>query len=285
MTEPQTDSLVVACADAYVLRGTVFMPRAGRDRGATVIVCPAMLVRERYYRRFALDLANRGFRAITFDQRGIGRSISSPAPAPHPRLRHWAERDLPAVLDYAEQTTPGHRLYAVGHSMGGQIPPLTEAIHRLDGIVTVGATEAWWGHWPFPYNLAILASYVALPILGRVLPVIPADRFGLGPDADGAVVRDWTRWGRHRGYLRGPFGHDLHDQDYAGRVLAYSFTDDLFGAWNAVEAIHAGYVRADLEHRHVDPPDFGARGIGHFGYFRGPASQALWDDTVQWLET
>lgn len=249
-----------------------------------MIVCPAIFVRQRFYYSFAAHLAGQGLRAITFTNRGMGISLAAERDDWAHQLRHWGELDLPAVIALARRTRPNDRLYLVGHSMGGQVAALSEAVHQLEGIVTVAATSSWWGHWPLPLNLGILAWYWMVPLVGRALRTFPAERLGLGPDVDSRLVRDWARWGRHRDYLHGPFG--LHPQmaSYEGRVLVYSFTDDgHLGCRRAVEALHSNYQRARITHRHVDPQEVGATRLGHFGYFRQDSGEPLWQQTISWI--
>ncbi|MBW2453480.1 MAG: alpha/beta fold hydrolase [Deltaproteobacteria bacterium] len=282
---PSPEPLIIDCPDGYGLRGSTFTPTGQRQRQGTVIVCPAILVRERFYHPFAAYLARRGWHVITFANRGQGLSLAAETRRWDHQLRHWGERDLPAVIDHAAGAHPDHRLCVVGHSMGGQLVALSEAVHRLAGIVTVAATAAWWGHWPFPTNLGILAGYRLASVLTRALPVFPADRFGLGPDVDARLVRDWVTWGRHRDYLAGPFGLDLHMEDYRGRLLVYSFTDDEhLGCRRAVEAIHRPYVHAEVTHHHADPRQIGVPRLGHFGYFREGLGTSLWEQTIAWMD-
>jgi predicted alpha/beta hydrolase len=275
--------VVIPCADGYVLKGTIFEPPTAPDLGATIVVCSAMLVREAYYARFSRDMAARGFRVLTCDNRGLGRSLKEQAPGFRLELRHWGELDLPATVAWAKGSAPDHRLFAVGHSMGGQLLDLSPALHSFDALVTVAATSAWWGHWPWPRSAGIRAWYAALSTVGRLLRTLPADIVGLGPNVDGNLVRDWARWGLDENYVRGPFDLRSEAAAYRGRVLAYSFADDKLGTRRAVEALHSGYASSALELRHVSPCDVGAPRIGHFGFFRGPAAPRLWQETAEWL--
>ena len=287
MTEliPLSRHVTIPCADGYRLRGTLFEPDAGEERGATIIVCSAMLVREGYYGPFARDMARRGYRVLTYDNRGVGRSLAGRTSGFRMLLRHWGELDLPAAVAWARLTAPEHRMFAVGHSMGGQLVDLSPALHGFEAVVTVAATAGWWGHWPMPFSAGILAWYLAISVFGRALRKVPAALLGLGPDVDANLVRHWARWGRHRDYIRGPFGMRSEGAAYEGRVLALSFSDDKLGVRRAVEALHRVYPRAALELRHVHPRDIGAAHIGHFGFFRGRAAPKLWEQTAAWLET
>lgn len=277
--------VVIHCSDGYALQAADFAPASASARQATVIICPAIFIRQRFYSRFAAYLARSGYHALTLTNRGMGRSLAAETRRWDHWLGHWAELDLPAVLAHARAARPADRLFVVGHSMGGQLVGMSPVVHQLDGIVTVAATAAYWGHWPWPMKLAILAWYNAIPLLGRALPSFPASRLGVGPDVDSRLVRDWARWGRHPRYLHGPFGLQSQMQNYRGRVLAYSFDDDRrLGCRAAVEALHVCFHRARLTHRHVAPNEVGADWLGHFGYFRQATGQRLWEQTVQWIE-
>jgi predicted alpha/beta hydrolase len=273
--------LTLQCADGVVLSGTVFEP-AGEPLGITVVVCGAVFVRERFYARMAEHLADRGCRVVTFANRGSGRSWTGQGA---PRLLDWGLKDLPAAIQWALGSEPGDRLFVVGHSMGGQLVGMSSAVHALEGVITVAATEAWWGHWPRRTKAAILAAFVGIPVLGRMSSSFPADRSGLGPNLASSVVRDWARWGRTRGYLWAQTGRAGEMSTYRGRVLALSFSDDeLLGCANAVDALHRRWTSADIERRHVQPRDLGVGSIGHFGWFRKDAGPAAWDDALAWMD-
>lgn len=277
--------ITIRCEDGYVLHGSRWEPEEPAQPTATVIICPALFVRQRFYSRFAAFLAGQGLRVICFANRGMESSLTAEQRPWRHKLQHWGERDLPAVIAQARGDNPGHRLFVVGHSMGGQLVGLSRAALELDGIVTVAATHAWWGHWSWPWGLGILAWYGGLvPLLGRALKVFPADSFNLGPGVASPLVRDWARWGRHPDYIFGPFGVRSHMGAYRGRVLAYSFTDDSrLGCRAAVDALHHHYTSATLTRRHVDPRELGQRAVGHFGYFRKGSGSKLWQETVSWI--
>ena len=274
--------LAIRCADGYRLRALEFHPR--QSRGVTVIVAAAMMVRRRFYTRFAAWMAEHGVHAVTFANRGSGESLALETGSWDHRLEHWGQLDLPAVIEHVRAERPRDRIFVVGHSMGGQIVGLTESLHDLDGVITVAATAAWWGNWPLPDRLWILAWHTAIPLIGRALPIFPAGRLGLGPDTRSEVVRGWAKWGRHPAYLYGPFGLEHHTATYEGRVLAYSFTDDEhFGCLHAVEALHERFTAAEVTMDHVDPRRFGVRSIGHFGYFQAGVGTPVWSHTLDWI--
>lgn len=285
MTSPPPYPITVDCEDGYTLHGRCWEPTRAAPPASTVIICPALFVRQRFYASLASYLAQNGFRVLCLANRGMESSLAAEDRTWRLRLKDWGERDLPAIIASARADNPEHRLFAVGHSMGGQVVALSRAVHELHGIVTVAATAAWWGHWPFPWRLAILAWYGGLaPLLARGMSVFPAERFNLGPDVASHLVRDWARWGRHPDYFFGPFGVRPHMAEYRGRVLAYSFTDDQrLGCEAAVEALHRRFTSAPITRRHVDPAELGVSALGHFGYFRRRTGLRLWEETVRWM--
>ncbi len=273
--------ITIRTEDGYRLQGHHFAPV--ESRGITVVINAAIFVRQRFYFSFARWLASQGIHAVTFSNRGMGQSLTSEDRTWHHELRHWGERDLPAVMAWARRARPDDRLFLVGHSMGGQLAAMTDHVHDLDGIVTVASCSAYWHLWPRPQRYGILAWYGTAAILGRVLPYFPAAHVNVGPNVASTLVRDWVRWGRHRDYLYGPFGMRPTMADYQGRVLSWSFTDDQLGILPAVEALHHHYTQAQLSRRHVHPSEIGATSIGHFKWFREATGRPLWEQTVDWM--
>jgi predicted alpha/beta hydrolase len=273
--------MTITTEDGYALAAHHFEP--SEPCGITVMVSPAVLVRQRFYFGFARWLAERGVRVITYSNRGMGLSLAGEQGAWHHELRHWGERDVPAVIAWARANSPRDKLFLVGHSMGGQVVALSDAVHELDGIITVAATSAYWRHWPRPRRYGILAWYGLAPVIGRIVSTFPTERAGLGPDMRSTLVRDWVRWGRHPDYLFGPFGMRPKMNEYEGRVLAFSFTDDRFGVRAAVDDLHQHYFRARMTRRHVDPSEVGAKQIGHFAWFKEASGHVLWEQTLAWM--
>ncbi len=246
-----------------------------------MVIVPAMLTRQRFYGAFARHLAASGIAAITYSNRGVGESLAAETSTWDLQLGDWGEKDLPAVIGHARAAHPNDRLFVVCHSMGGQIVALSDAVHELDGIVTVAATSAWWGHWPRRVRYGILAWYTALPFLGRALDPFPAGRFGVGPDTRGTLVRTWARWGRAPGYVQDVrFGFRSRAAEFEGRVLAWSFADDPhLGYLKAVQVLHRDYRH--LTHVHHDPRP---GSVGHFGFFRERTGALLWARTTAWMD-
>jgi predicted alpha/beta hydrolase len=86
-----------AARDGYRLAGTLYRPRSPNRRA--VLFQAAAGVKQEYYGKFAEYLASRGFAALTFDYRGIGRSRPAKLRGFKARMRDWAELDIGGALD------------------------------------------------------------------------------------------------------------------------------------------------------------------------------------------
>ena len=62
-----------------------------------------------------------------------------------------------------------------------------------------------------------------------------------------------------------------------------NFTDDELMSRSNIESLHSFYAGAPRELRRIAPRDIGQKKIGHFGFFRRRAADALWPLAGQWL--
>jgi predicted alpha/beta hydrolase len=74
-----------------------------------------------------------------------------------------------------------------------------------------------------------------------------------------------------------------HFDELTGPLLALSFADDRLAPIEAVSKLASYYTRAAVSREHIDPLTVGLSSIGHFGFFRERARQALWERAAAWL--
>lgn len=108
MRHPEPVQESVLARDGQPLSATRFEPVD--DAAATVLVSPAMAVGQGFYADFAAALARRGFRAVTFDYRGVGRSRGErPLRRWRTTVRTWASLDYAGVVDSVVERWPTRR--------------------------------------------------------------------------------------------------------------------------------------------------------------------------------
>jgi len=269
--------VTLTAADGYRIGATVF---GSGERAA--LIMPATGVPQTYYAKFAQHLAERGFLALTFDYRGIGKSLHQDIRKVRARMRDWAMLDAPAAFDFLGD----RRIVVVGHSFGGQALGLLPHPERIAAALVVGSQSGYWKHWP-PLGRAWMwpVTHFALPGVARLRGYFPGSRLGFGEDLPAGVAIEWASWCRNPTYLVGALRAEDSYARFTAPIRAYALSDDAFAPAGAVQALLDLYPASKSEIRRVHPRDVGAERIGHFGFFRESFRDTLWREAAQWLET
>ncbi len=279
---------LVTCDDVR-LTGRRFAS-SGRVK-AVVVVPTAMGVAQDFYAPFAQFLAGHGFATLTFDYRGMGRSV----PAAYRRslrgfnadLFDWAERDYNTALKNARAWYPDVPLLVVGHSLGGQLPGLLPDNHLIDGLMTVAAGNGYWpDNAPQTKRVVWLMWFFAVPLCTRLFGYFPGKKLRMVGDLPKGVIYQWAKWCRTPHYFIDAAGKPMHDgfEKLRMPMLSLSFTDDEMMSRRSIDSLLGFYKNAQLERRYIAPQEIGAPRIGHFGFFRPQFQATLWQQALAWLE-
>jgi len=287
----------VRTADGWTLPVTVTSPGLGA-RG-TVVICSALGVPRQFYGAFARALCLAGWRAVTFDYRGIGDALASgPLPSPSPRFADWGRRDIDAVLKWVHDTLvpegcSGRRLVVLGHSAGGQLAGLAPHIVHADALVHVAVSLANARLWPWRGALGRLQFgwlvRVRIPLAVRAARggCLPLAAVGMGPmSMPATILGDWARFTRQRGYLFAPRA-GLDTARFARLnvpLLAWGFDDDPLAPARAIDALIERFPAARVTRRQVGGAALRDKGVGHMGFFRASSGVPWWRETVAWLD-
>jgi predicted alpha/beta hydrolase len=287
MTMPNNPDLTLTTRDQVTLGAALFESTTSNQRA--VLINTAMGVKQSYYAEYAAYLAEQGFTVLTYDYRGIGRSKPDVLRGYKANLLNWAVDDQTAAIQYLTQCYPTHKLFVVGHSLGGQIAGLTPEYARVAGWLGVGSQSGYWRGWDGVLQLRmILLWYIVAPALSHLYGYFPASMVGMGNNNIPAnVVLDWASAGRKPYYIRSLYSGTLNDHfaSVTAPMLLHSLTDDDFAPPRSVEALRALYPNAKTEHNSIAPQDIGVDAIGHFGFFRKQFKDSLWANTAAWLST
>jgi len=269
--------------DGFRLAGTMYRPATPNRRA--VLVQAATGVRQEYYGKFAAFLASRGFSALTFDYRGIGRSRPPSLRGFRARMLDWVDKDIAGALDYLARASQGARIVGVGHSFGGQIFGLVPGNERYVAAMTVGAQSGYWRHWPGIGKAGMWALvHVVLPGVSTLNGFYPARLLGQGEDLPGGVAAEWARWCRDPQYVVGAL--EAHDAcaGFTAPMRLVTVSDDAFAPPSAVEAFLRLYPNAPKKLQPIDAEAIPGGPVGHFGFFRDRFRDSLWMDAAQWME-
>lgn len=268
--------IALTAADGYRLGARTF----GCGERA-LLVMPATGVPQSYYAKFAAYLAERGFSVLTFDYRGIGRSLSGHVRDVRARMQDWALLDAAAAFSFLAKK----RIRVVGHSFGGQALGLLPDLTRITAALFVGSQSGYWKNWPLLGRAWMWpATHLGLPLVSKLHGYFPGSRLGFGEDLPAGVALQWASWCRHPRYLIGALGVEDAYSNVQLPIRAYAITDDAFAPPSAVEALRRLYPNARWETRCVEPRDVGAKSLGHFGFFRERFRDSLWREAADWLE-
>lgn len=270
----------VEARDGFALAASCY------DAGPTdtvVLVNSATAVPRRFYQRFAAYLQAHGWSVVTYDYRGIGDSKPATLRGFDASMRDWALLDMAAVVDWIAGEIVPRRLFAVGHSFGGQALGMIDNARRIDAMVGVSAQSGYWaaqgGNEPLKVCLIVT---VVIPLLARVVGYFPWSWFARGADLPKHVALEWAGWCRNPNYLLDDKSLPLERyRAFTAPVLAYSIEDDDWGTRRAVDDMMRAY--SNVTRRHISAADYGVTRLQHMGFFREGA-EPIWQETIAWLE-
>ena len=251
---------------------------------ATLVMAGAMAVRQDFYGPLARYFAANGIHTLTFDYRGMGYSRSGSLRKVDVDVSGWAERDLNAMLFEAQAMAPRLPLLYLGHSLGGQILGVLPDAGRVKAALTVTAGSGYYKlNDRMPLRVRAL-WFAAIPALTPLFGYFPGKNLRIVGDLPRGVAWQWRRWCLHPEYLLAE-GERYRDafKRVAIPIRGYSFEDDPMIQRAAVDHLHSFYSAAQVERRHLEPKDVGARSVGHFGYFSERSRETLWRDSLDWL--
>lgn len=265
-------------SDNLQLNASYFEAKSSSNK--IVLVSPATGVRKHIYNKFAEYLNQHGFDVLTWDWRGIADNLTGRIKDNTSMMEDWAKKDLSAMINWASIHLPAHKIFAVGHSFGGQGFGMAENIDKVQSIVTVATQSGYWGHWPIKQRYKFAALwYGVIPLLSHTVGFFPMKKLGLGENLPKGVALQWASWGRNSEYMADYSGHEKMTH----KMLAFYFTDDSFAPKDAVKAIHQHYRQCQISYRKVSPRDLGIQNIGHFGFFSKVESTKLWAEVVEFF--
>ncbi len=284
---PDAQPLSFTAADGTPLSGMLYEPQAsaGASAKACVLVAGGLGIGQRFYAPFAHWLAQRGYRVLTFDLRGMG---ASRRPEHRRSLRGldadmltWARQDFAAAVMRLAEQSPDGRVALVGHSLGMHHAGMTTAAaqQRIARAVSVAAGSGYWRDWaPASRRKAPWMLHLAAPLLTPVLGWFPGKRLRMVGDLPGPAMRQWSRWCRHPEFAWGAEPDRVLPSLRAARfpIHCLSFTDDEAMTENCTRKLLAALPNAPSQLQIVAPADLGLTAIGHVGAFRSEVGAAVW---------
>lgn len=282
MADKLTISLI--CKDGTRIGTTQFKPPQAAI--GQILVAGATGVPQGFYQRFAEYATERGYVVRTLDYRGVGASAPKSLRGYRMNYLDWGRQDLAATLDDMETKHTSLPIYMMGHSYGGHGFGLMPNHHQVKKFYTFASGAGWSGHMPKSERLRVWMLWnvigpVSVPLLGYMHGKVIG-----GENLPRDVFYQWRRWCQYPHY----FFDDpttapdlIHFSDVRTPICAANAYDDAWAMPTSRDHFFKGYKNAPFSSVDIDPSAFGARGIGHMGYFR-KGSETLWENALNWFE-
>jgi predicted alpha/beta hydrolase len=270
------------------LAATLYRPNATLK--AAVMIAPATGIKQQFYHNFASYLAEQGFGVLTFDNEGIGDSLTCPLAKCDASLISWGRHDLPAVLQTLQDELPDTSYHLIGHSAGGQLIGLMPNHEALTSIFNVACSSGRIKNMTMPYRAkAMFFMDAFIPVGNLTLGYTPSDKMGMGEPLPRGVAAQWREWCNGAGYIKTAFGKTIHTQYYdevtTPALWLYFSDDDIANDKNVADMLRV-FPKIAAEKRRVEPAEFGLDEIGHMKYFSrklAAKAPALWEMATTWL--
>ena len=289
-THNQTDiyALSIMTERNQALAATVYRPKD--EVKAALMIAPATGIKRQFYHNFATYLAASGFGVLTFDNEGIGESLSSNLAKCDASLISWGRHDMPAVLDALQDEFADATYHLIGHSAGGQLIGLMPNYKALTSVFNVACSSGQIKNMDMPYKLKAMGFMDAfIPLTNLTFGYTPADKIGMGEPLPRSVARQWREWCNGAGYIETAFGKSIHTHFYDEidmPALWLGFSDDEIANSKNIDDMIRVFSKMPVEKRFFEPEEFGLNSIGHMRYFSSKTNAKapqLWQMAVDWL--
>ncbi len=272
----------------HALAATVYRPKSAVS--TAVMIAPATGIRRQFYHSFASFLAENGFGVITFDNEGIGESLSGNLAKCDASLVSWGRHDMPAVLDALQDEFPDASYHLIGHSAGGQLIGLMPNYQMLNSVFNVACSSGKIKNMDMPYKLKAIGFMGAfIPLSNLVLGYTPSDKIGMGQPLPRGVARQWREWCNGAGYIKTALDKTIHNHFYDALTMPslwLGFSDDEIANNENIDDMIRVFPKMPVEKHYLDPKDLGVSHIGHMRYFSSKThakAPQLWQMAVDWL--
>ena len=273
----------VICQDGTRISTTQYMPETITE--GHILLAGATGVPQGFYTRFAQYAVAKGFAVRTLDYRGVGASAPKTLRGYRMNYLDWGRQDLSATLEDIEARNPSQAIFMLGHSYGGHGFGLMPNHHKVKKFYTFASGAGWSGHMPQSERFKVWLMWnvigpISVPLLGYMHGKVIG-----GENLPRDVFYQWKRWCQFPHYF---FDDPTMINELAQFELvrtpikAANALDDAWAMPTSRDHFFKGYKNAPCTTVDIDPTQFGAKGIGHMGYFRR-GSERLWDDALDWF--
>lgn len=287
MTTPELKELTIKNNRGASLAATVFYPQITPTEVKTaVLLGPATGIKRQFYQPFAQFLAQQGFGVITFDNEGIGGSLTGNIKNCDASLITWGRSDMPAIFEELQNKFSNANYHLVGHSAGGQLFGLMDNHAELKSVFNVACSSGQISNMTLSNKVkARWFMEFFIPTSNLLFGYTQTDKVGMGEPLPKLVAKQWREWCNGAGYIKTAFGKTVTNHHYDAVTLPAIWInapdDHIANDANVADMIRV-FPNMQVTTKTLVPSDYGLKEIGHMKFF-SRKSQVLWDMAVEWL--
>ena len=280
------ETLEISCKDGYSLSGRFYPKQNSSQNNYPVLICPATGITQHFYQAFAEWLATQGYDVLSFDFRGIGRSLHGPVSKSEASIINWGQLDIPAAIDTLLCKTQAERVILLGHSAGGQLLGIVPNYQKVAKVIAVsGSTGHMKGLKGKTKLLAPVMFNVIFPLARITKGYGPTRAIGMGENLPKDVAKQWAQFCSKPGYVMNAIGktvfEDYHAEIDCPITVLWSSDDEIATAANVKDLLRL-YPNADTQMIELKPKSYDHKAIGHMLMFK-KSHQNLWPVIEQQL--
>lgn len=274
-------SVVIPTEAGRPLGGTLFIPE--KPIGQSILISSATGMLQKFYYAYSRHFAALGYSVLTFDYCGIGSSGGSVEMLKKntTNLVDWGRNDQAGAVRYLKNQSPKSRLTLVTHSIGGQLCGFNRGHDCIDRIIMVASQNSYWKNFEGWHRTKMWVFWnIMIPWTTPFFGYFPAKHLGLFENLPKGMAMQWREWGKKPDYMMA-FKDDSYVFDELKMpILSLSFPADPLAPPRTVDWLANQYPNARMDRIHYTDE---GNGPGHFGYFRPPFKDTLWEYTHQWI--
>lgn len=280
------ETLEISCKDGYALSGRFYATALSKQKKYPVLICPATGITQHFYQDFAQWLTTQGYDVLSFDFRGIGRSLHGPLKDSQASIVNWGQLDIPAAIDALLCKSQADQVLLLGHSAGGQLLGITPNHQKVAKLIAVsGSTGHIKGLTGKTKILAPIMFKLIFPLARITAGYGPTQAIGMGENLPKDVAKQWAQFCSQPGYAINAIGKTVFE-DYHAKVncpisVLWSSDDEIATRRNVKDLLRL-YPNAKTEMIELKPQSYQHKAIGHMLMFK-KSHQNLWPTIEQQL--
>lgn len=274
----QYENLNVTCSDQYILAARFYSAKT-HIALQPILIGPATGITANFYHHFAVWLTEQGHPVMTFDFRGIGKSLHGKLKDSKASIQNWGQLDLPAMIDALRSKTNLDKITIIGHSAGGQLLGIAANHDKVEKLIAVAGSS---GHVKNLKGrtklLAPIMFKLIFPISRYTLGYGPTSKIGMGEDLPKDVAKQWAEFCSHAGYVSNALGKTIFE-DYHAEVktpitVLWASDDEIATEANVRDFLRL-YPNTTTNMIEIIPQQHHHSMIGHMSMFK-KSHQNIW---------